>query len=213
MNKIVFKTALWIKEYKHPLRVIGGIFFFLSLIAGIFWVSGREVEAIAFLLGLFSSLFFAAPSIAEYISPDRKPIRHMSFEEILCFIPTTNPKNDWHGISSDWSSEYFLKEDPRLRFRAKFTDDGVQNDDFKEEWANCHPDTHAVGYWHDLYYDGAFINRIILVAVDGARAMLPVPDYRTKKIKEFDYRVAQIHDLLGTLDDYIRRSKLTLENS
>ena len=207
------KIALWVKEYTHALRVLGGIFFALALIAGLFWMGGNEIEPLAFVLGLLSSLFFASPSVAEYILPNRKPVKEMTFDEILEFIPTTDPENDWYGISRDWSSERFLKEDPRLRFRAKFGEEGVQCEDFKEEWANCHPDSRATGYWYDLYYDGAFLDRIILVAVDGARAMIPPPDFKTGKIQLYNYRVAQIHDTIKSLDEYIRRSKLEVENS
>ena len=194
------KMALWVKENTHPLRVLGGIFFALALLAGLFWVVGNDIESVAFVLGLISSLLFSSPSIAEYILPNRKPVRGMTFDEILEFIQSTDPKNDWYGISKDWASERFLKEDPRLRFRAKFDEEGTQNDDFKEPWANCHPDKHAAGYWYDLYYDGAFLDRIILVSVDGGRASIPPPDFSSKKIKIYNYRVAQIHDTLGSLD-------------
>ncbi len=207
------KIALWIKEYAHVLRVFGGIFFVLALVAGLFWMSGKEIEPLAFVLGLMSSLFFASPSIANYFIPNRKPIRDMSFDEILDFIPNTDPKSDWYGVSRNWSSERFLKEDPRLRFRAKFGEEGVQCEDFKEEWANCHPNRNARGYWYDLYYDGAFLDRIILVAVDGAQAMLPPPEFSTNTIKIYNYRVAQIHDSHNNLDEYISRSGLEVENS
>jgi hypothetical protein len=207
------KIALWVKEYKHPLKVIGGIFFVLALIAGFTWALGKEIEPIAFLFGLLSSLFLASPSVAEFLVPDRKPVRHMTYQEILDFILTTNAKEDWHGTSTSISSEHFLKEDPRLRFKARQTEEGIQNDDFRESWANSHPDSHATGYWHELYYDGDFIERFILVAVDGARAMLPPPDIKTKKIEPLNYRIAEIFDLLNTLDDYIHRSKLELSEN
>lgn len=212
MGEINKSICLWIKQYKHPLRVIGGLFFALALIAGAFWMAGYEIEPLAFLLGLLSSLFLASPSVADYFLPDRKPVRDMTFQEILEFIPTTDPKEDWHGISRKWASERFLKEDPRLRFRAKYTEDGVQNDDFKEDWANDFPDPKAVGYWYELFYDGAFLDRVILVSVDGARADLPAPDWQSKKIKRYNYHVARIHDNLGTLDEYIRRTKLEVED-
>lgn len=208
--KIIF---LWIKEYKHPLRVIGGAFFVLALIAGLIWIAGKDIEPIAFVLGLLSSLFLGSPSIAEYFLPDRKPVKNMTFEEILEFIPSTDTEKDWHGISTDWISEYFLKEDPRLRFRSKFIDEGVQNDDFIESWANSHPNPKATGYWCSLYYDGAFLDRIILVAVDGGKAMLPPPDYKTGKISLYNYQVAKIHDSINNLDEYIKRSKLEVKNS
>ena len=77
----------------------------------------------------------------------------------------------------------FLKEDPRLRFRAKFTGDGIQNDNFKDEWANRYPDPRATGYWYDLYFDGNLIERFILVFVDGGRASIPPPDFTSGRIK------------------------------
>lgn len=210
MTNKIQKIALWVKEYKHPLRVIGGIFFVLAIIAGLIWALGKEIEPIAFLLGMLSSLFLASPSVAEFLAPDRKPVRHMTYQELLDFILTTDAKEDWHGASTSISSEYFLKEDPRLRFKARHTEEGVQNDDFREPWANRHPDQHAAGYWYELYFDGDFIERFILVAVDGARAMLPPPDFRTKKIEPLNYRVAEIFDVCNTLDEYIQRSKLEL---
>nr|WP_320015682.1 hypothetical protein [uncultured Desulfobacter sp.] len=212
MDIHIKQICLWIKEYKHVLRIVGGILFFLAFIAGLFWVFGQDVESVAFILSLLSSLFFASPSIAEYFLPERKPIKNMTFQEILEFIPTTDPKKDWHGISKDWSSEWFLKEDPRLRFRAKYVDDGIQNEDFKDEWANCHLHPHATGYWHELYYDGAFLDRIILVAVDGARAHIPPPEFESKKISFYNYQVAKIHDSQDTLDEYISKSKLEVED-
>lgn len=208
LKEHIQKVAIWIKEYKHPLRVIGGIFFGLAILAGLIWAMGKDIEPVAFLLGMLSSLFLASPSIAEFLVPDRKPVRHMTYQELLDFIVSTDPKEDWHGVSTSVSSEYFLKEDPRLRFRASHTDDGVQNDDFKDDWANCHPNSHAEGYWHELYFDGQFIERFVLVAVDGARAMLPPPDFKTQKILLLNYRVAQIFDVCNSLEQYIVRSGL-----
>jgi hypothetical protein len=201
-------VALWIKEYAHALRVLGGVFFVAALCAGVLWVFGADIEPVAFVLGLISSIFLASPSIAQYLVPDRKPVKDMTYDEILAFIVTTDPRRDWTGISRSWSSEMFLKEDPRLRFRAKYTGDGVQNENFVDKWANRHPDPSATGYWYDLYFDGNLIERFILVSVDGGRANLPPPDIKSGLIEPLDYRVAQIHDILGTLDEYITRSGL-----
>lgn len=213
MDKRLKPIWLWIKKYKHPLRVLGGVFFGMALLAAFFWISGFDIEPVAFSLGMMSSLFLASPSIAEYFLPDRKPVRDMTFEEILDFIPKTNASEDWHGISREWASERFLKEDPRLRFRAKFIDDGIQCEDFTEDWANRHPDKKATGYWYELYYDGAFLDRFILVSVDGGRADIPPPNLQTKEISQFNYHVAKIHDTLNTLDEYIKRSGLSVKDS
>ena len=207
-SRMKVKVCLWIKKYTHPLRVLGGVFFGAAILAGILWSFGKDIEPIAFLLGLLSSMFLASPSVAEYFLPDRKPVRHMDFDEIVLFIPTTNPLDDWHGITRELSSEYFLKEDPRLRFRVNYLEEGTHNSDFREEWANCHPNPRACSYWCELYYDGSLIDRTILVSVDGGRALLPLPEVGTNEVSEYQYLVAQIHDVLGSLDKYMKRSKL-----
>ncbi|MFW9878739.1 MAG: hypothetical protein ACFFG0_37145 [Candidatus Thorarchaeota archaeon] len=138
----------------------------------------------------------------------------MSQSELLQLVKDSDPKKDWHGLSNNsWTSEAFFKEDPKLRFRVKYIDEGIQNDDFIEEWANKHPDPKATGYWYDLYYDGNLIERFILVSVDGGRAILPPPDEYTGKVTMMNYKVAQIHDILNTLDQYIKRSGLEINKN
>ncbi len=212
-NKIIAHIALWIKEYTHALRVFGGIFFVLALFSGIVWVAGKDVESIAFLFGIISSLLFASPSIADYVVPNRKPVRHMDYDEILKFIITTNSKNDWKWIKTHWAEEAFLKEDPRLRIRVRWDDEGKHNDNFQEKWANKYPDPSASSYWYGLSYDGVLIERFILVSVDGARAELPLPDVNTLEVKPLTYKVAQIFDESNTLAEYMHRSGLTVKNT
>jgi hypothetical protein len=84
----------------------------------------------------------------------------------------------------------------------------VQNEDYKDPWANSHPNPRAIGYWYDLFYDGNLINRFVLVAADGARAQIPAPDFKTGKISHMHYQIALINDSQGTVDEYIRRSRL-----
>ena len=71
----------------------------------------------------------------------------------------------------------------------------------------------ASSYWYDLSNDGALIERFILVSVDGARAELPLPDINTLEVQPLPYKIAQIFDELNTLDEYMRRSGLTVENT
>lgn len=185
----------------------------LALFTGVVWIVGKDVEPIAYVFGLISSLLFACPSIAEYIVPNRKPVRHMGYDEILEFIKTTDGKADWIWIQTNWAEEAFLKEDPRLRIRVRWDDEGVHIKGFVEPWANKYPDPTANSYWYDLTFDGALIERFILVSVDGARAELPLPDRCTLQVEPLDYKVAQIFDGLNTLDEYMRRSGLTVKNA
>jgi len=212
-NSNAIKIAIWVKENTHALRVLAGIFFVLALLTGLIWIAGKDVEPIAFVFGLVSSLLFATPSIAEYILPNRKPVRHMDYDEILNFIKTTNAKADWKWIKTNWAEEAFLKEDPRLRIRVRWDDEGIHIKGFKEPWANKHPDPTANSYWYDLTYDGALIERFILVSVDGARAELPLPDRSTLEVKPLIYKVAQVFDELNTLEEYMGRAGLSVKNT
>ena len=189
------------------------MFFALALLTGLIWITGKDVEPIAYVFGLISSLLFASPSIAEYILPNRKPVRHMDYEEILSFIKTTNAKQDWKFVKTNWAEEAFLKEDPRLRIRVRWDDERVHVKDFKEPWANKYPDPTASSYWYDLSYDGALIERFILVSVDGARAELPLPDRNTLKVETLIYKVAEVFDELNTLEEYMNRSGLSVKNT
>ncbi len=202
------KLCLWIKEYAHPIRIIGGILIVVAIAFGIFWLIGYEsAAATAYIIQLLGTSLLAAPAIADYFLGN-KPIREMSFDEILNFIETTSPKNDWLAISRNDITECFLKIDPRLRFRVKYSQDGIQQDNFIASWANKHPDPNASGYWCDLSYNGDYLNRIILVLIDGGRAMLPVPTMNTNNINQYDYHVAKIFDKHDTLDEYIQRASL-----
>jgi len=207
-NKIKI-IAIWIKINSHIFRIFGGGFFIISLILGVFWIFGKDIEPIAFTFGLLSSLFFASPSIAEYIVPNRKPIRHMNFSEILSFILDSDSKLDWKIIENNWTEEAFLKEDPRLRIRCRYDDEGIANKDFKEEWANKHPDSSAKSYWYNLSYDGSLIERFILVSVDGSRAILPLPDIEYLTVKKLPYKIAKIFDTTDTLENYMKKSGLS----
>ena len=194
--------ALWIKDNTKAINVLAAVFLGLTFISGLAWILGAQIEPIAFVLGLCSSSLFGLPHLAEFILPTPKAIANMSHDELLKVVLESDPKADWKGLSiNNWSSEVFLRKDPRFRFRTKYIDDGVQNDNFQDEWANRHPDPTAAGYWYDLSYDGNLIARFILVSIDGGRANVPPPDWQTGRIKRIDYKVAQIHDTLGTLDE------------
>lgn len=211
--KILKRFALWVKENTKTLSVFGLLFFIVAAIFGIWWLidsKNQKLEPMTFILGACSSIFFGLPQLAEFILPTRKPIRHMTFDELIQFIQDTDPITDWHSIDRNFVEERFLKEDPRLRIFAKKIDDGVHNDDFQEHWVNKHPDPSAVSYYYNILFDGNFIHRLILVSVDGHRATLPLPNRQTMQVNLFEYKVAQIFDSLNTLEDYVRRSGINI---
>lgn len=206
--------AHWIKSKAKTINILAGLFLGLTFVSGIAWVMGAQIEPIAFVLGLCSSSLFGVPHLAEFIDPTPKLLGTMSHDELLKVVLDSDHRADWRGLCvNNWISEVYFRRDPRFRFRTKYLDDGIQNDNYQDDWANRHPDPTATGYWYDLAYDGNLIERFILVSIDGGRANVPPPDWQTRKIKQLHYKVAQIHDTMGTLDEYIRRSGLTVEET
>ena len=203
--------AVWIKHNEHSLRETGLIFFMLSLFMGVVWISGKDVEPVVFTLGAICTLLFTSPVLARYALPDRKPVRHMSYDEILNFITTSDVKLDWKWIKTNWAQEAFLKEDPRLRIKVRSDESGIRDKDFNAPWMAALSDPTATSYWFDLSYDHALIDRFTLVFVDGSTAELPVPDPATLEVDPLDYKVAQIFDENNTLDEYMAKAGLSVK--
>lgn len=204
--------ATFIRKRQNGLKLGGFCFFIFSLIGGVFWLSGYEIEPLVFVLSVIASSLWGLRLLADYISPPRKKISEMNKEELFEFIMNSDSKTDWTRISTPEKVESYLNEDPRLRFSHSHLDDGIQEKRFSEKWANCHPDSNASGHWYDLLYDGNKIERFLMVSVDGHRALLPPPVLTTNKVKIMDYKVALINDYMNSCNDYIRRSKLEIEN-
>ena len=137
--------------------------------------------------------------------------RQPTKENIEKLILHSDPKNDWHGRSTNEMGVVTYNNDVNLRFEEKHNRDGIQCDDFKAEWANCHPNAKAIGCWFDLYYGSSLLERFILVGVDGCTALLPIPKPSdSKKVLPLEYKVAQIHDTTNTLPEYMERSGLSV---
>lgn len=63
-----------------------------------------------------------------------------------------------------------------------------------------------------IYYNYTCIKELSFVSIDGNRAVLPMPDAEFREIiSRENYQFAKIVDDMGTLDDYIKRSKLRVE--
>jgi hypothetical protein len=210
VKRRLISLAIVIKATSKTIRTTGGCTFLLSLILGVIWMTGREIEPAVFVTGAISSLLLSMPSVASYFVPDRKPIRHMALDDLITFVPTTNPKTDWKLISRSSIQEVYVTEDPRLRYKIKYYGSGIQAEDFAEDWTTCHPNKKATGYWCDLYYGYSFIDRILIVSVDGGRAMLAAPRPGTNIIDRYNYHVSLLFDSGDKVDQYIVRSGLAI---
>jgi hypothetical protein len=209
----VINLAIRVKENTHTLREIGLIFFALALFTGLIWITGKDVEPIAFVLGSISTLLYISPTLARYVQPDDKPVRTMSYDEILDFISASDARHDWKWVKTNLTEEAFLKADPRLRFMIRHDDNGIHVKSFKAPWLDSLSKPASDSYWCDLSYDGGLLHRFVLVPVDGGKAQLPVPDQSTGEVGALDYKVAQIFDENNTLAEYMSSTGLMVSKA
>ena len=207
----IHATSIKIVANQHLFQLIGACFFIASLCLGFVWLSGAEVEAMTFVLGLIANIFFAIPAFAERITK-QKPLSEMTYDEVLSLVRSSDPRKDWRPISDERSEEFFYIKDTRLRIRHFSGEDGMQNDDFKESWANKFPDPHAYGFWYDLCIDQGRIKRFLIVAVDGLRAFIPCPDPQTMTIDSLSDRIGEIINVrTNTYMDFKKRIGIKLK--
>jgi hypothetical protein len=132
----------------------------------------------------------------------------MTYDQLLTTIRSTSPA-DW--VYNDEQGVHTLRADLNVRIQRRRDDDAAE-ESFNEPWATGHPDPSASKMFYDIYYGSSLVDSFMLVSVDGHRADLPLPDPQTKKtIARKDYELARAVDFMGTLDQYIQRSGLTVE--
>lgn len=125
----------------------------------------------------------------------------------------SDSKDDWEMLSLNCKDTVYYKKNVNLRFEIEYNEAGTHRERFEEPWANKHPHPNATSYWCRLYYGSTLIDTYILVSVDGGRALLPLPQTAVDLIiNPLIYKVAQLFDSMGTLNQYIRRSGLLLES-
>ena len=85
--------------------------------------------------------------------------------------------------------------------------------EFFEPWANCHPDKRAYFYEYEIKYNKIRVTSIYLVAIDGGRAYIPLPERGTKTIKDKYVKFANIiHSYPENINyEYINRSGLKID--
>ena len=135
-----------------------------------------------------------------------------NFDDILRTIEQSDPKNDWVGVLTEEKLDYYVyKDDVNLRITENKKLDENERELFQESWLNTLPDGKAYRYFYRIYFNSSILSEIMLISVDGARALIPLPvSQNNLKIKSsLDLVVAQIVDELGTLDEYLERLKLT----
>lgn len=211
-NMKFIATLKWIEQRRVEFGLIGAILLLVAIGLGVWWAAGADVEPFAFLFITGSSIFFGIPYAVEALLPKRQLIRDMTTAEKLVLIERSHASDDWtHIYPERQSREYYHRQDSQLRIAMRFDEDGVQCEDYREAWANCYPDPKATGYWANVTYAGQVVERIVLVAVDGGRAELPAPRPNSLFVPRLNFKVAQINDIIGLLDEHMRSSGLSLD--
>ena len=137
-------------------------------------------------------------------------VMQMTYDELMAVIRSSE-YGDW--LHDDGKGIFTLRNNLNIRIvEDRHTDENESEifEEFHEAWATRHPNQEAQKAWYHIYYQSSFVQSFMLVAVDGARACLPPPKIGTTEIPLKDYRLAKAVDQLGTLDEYISRSGLTV---
>lgn len=130
----------------------------------------------------------------------------MQYQEIVSKV-TMSAQEDW--IKPLGHDTVFHRYDVNLTVGSSHDGEDVQQEDFHEPWANKFPDARATGYYYNVKYGNTVVARVILVSVDGGRALLPAPGIGTKEVPDFEWAIAEIFDALGTLHEYAGRAGFT----
>ena len=126
----------------------------------------------------------------------------MTYDELMENVTDSGP-DDWlfheQHDKTVWVYRYDL--DIRLEYQGS-------REPFGEKWATKHSDPNATCADLNIYFRSSLVKPMRFVTVDGGRAVLPLPKHGTNTIARGLYRLAQIIDRLGKLDEYIERSGL-----
>ena len=124
-------------------------------------------------------------------------------------ILATSSQEDW--IIDDESGSFTYKNDLNLHIeRAEY--DSYR--EFNEPWATSHPDRHAVAVDYVVKYGSSFVDKKMLVSVDGHRATLPLPkSMNDLSVKASDVNFAKIVNIGERVDEYLERSRLEVEGN
>lgn len=195
---------------------------------GAVWYYLSQNDSLGIGIAIAGALLFAVIAIALHRSRDTlahaataasAPVFSLSSaptrENIERVVLESDSRHDWSVHSDTTKTVSSYKHDVNLRLEMRNDDSGIQCTDFKEPWANKFPDRSATGYWCDLYYGSTHVARYVLVSVDGARALLPIPKrgppgQRPNQVLPIEYKAAEIQDTLNTLEQYMRGAGLTV---
>jgi hypothetical protein len=100
---------------------------------------------------------------------------------------------EWEHITLEHAQPpqevFVFKNDCDLRI-VDHTNFDAEDRDFREKWTEIFPDRTARRRRYVVYHGSSPVYATMLVAVDGGRAILPLPNLTTKEIDPLDNAVA-----------------------
>jgi len=130
----------------------------------------------------------------------------MKLDDVKAIISKSN-QGDW--IVDDESGSFTYKNDLNLHIERG---DYETYRAFNEPWATGHPDPSAEAVDFTVKYGTSFVEKHTLVSVDGHRATLPMPkSMNDLKVKASEVNFAKIVDIGNSVDEYLGRSNLSVE--
>lgn len=128
----------------------------------------------------------------------------MNYNEVENILANSK-KNEW--IENDELGTFTYKNDLNLRIERS-----PNEIEFNETWATSFPDKNAKAIDYKVFYNNSFVDEQLLVSVDGARAVLPLPKSADDlTVKKADVNFARIVNVGNQFDDYLARSKFQEE--
>lgn len=115
-------------------------------------------------------------------------------------------KDDWITHESEQKKTH--KNNPRVKI---IKDDIGELEGFHEKWAIEHINPEAYKVNIGIYHDDNLLMTLILIYVDGYRALLPIPMNGSSVIQRKMYNFALLFNDEKTLNSYIRASKLLVD--
>lgn len=136
---------------------------------------------------------------------DLNKISGMNYDEVENILATSK-KDDW--ISNDELGTFTYKKDLNLHINRSSDDR-----EFNEPWAKNFPDKNARAVDYKVFYNNSFVDEKMLVSVDGARAVLPLPKSPDDlTVKKSNVNFASIVDTGNQFSNYMERSGLKEED-
>src|SRR5215210_4154298 len=128
----------------------------------------------------------------------------VTYEELKQIIQDSG-KDDW--LYNESKRVFTYKKDLNITIRREYFDDSS----FAEDWANgfFKPPSR---FMFDIYYGASFVESLYFVALDEHRAEVPLPKSAAELvITPYQYAVVRIADRVDTLDSYMGRAGITVE--